>query len=87
MVDQGGLVTLSWEFSGNDIATSRLVRTDPDGTQTILNFGSNLLPADSFNDYPLQAGDVVYTLVVNNIHRGTTTATVDVTVNALTIWQ
>ena len=87
MVDQGGLVTLSWEFSGNDIATSRLVRTDPDGTQTILNFGSNLLPADSFNDYPLQAGDVVYTLVVNNIHRGTTTATVEVTVNALTIWQ
>jgi hypothetical protein len=86
-VDQAELVTLSWVFSGSDIAISRLVRTDPDGTQTILNLGSNLLPTDSFDDHPLQAGHVIYTLVVNNIHGGTTTATVDVTVNALSIWQ
>ena len=73
-------VTLSWSFSGDSLATSKLTRTDPDGT--IVTLASDMATTGQYQDVAGSSGTLVYTLVVSNEFGGTTTASTTVTVSA-----
>jgi Ig-like domain from next to BRCA1 gene len=77
----GELVVVSWSFSGQDLASARLTRTDPDGSVVPLYGGADVTSPGSYEDLAMAPGTVNYTLVVSSEFGGTTTATVQVTVN------
>jgi len=77
----GGVVTLRWSFSGQDLASARLTRTNPDGSQTPLYGGADVTSPGTYEDLAVQPGTLTYTLQVSSEFSGSTTATV--TVNAI----
>jgi ABC-type amino acid transport substrate-binding protein len=82
-VAQGDVVTISWSFSGQGLASSRLTRTNPDGTQTPLNGGADVDLQGSYDDF--MAGDpgtYTYSLSVSTEFAGTVVKTISVTVNS-----
>ena len=76
----GGVVTLRWSFSGNDLASALLTRTNPDGSQTPLYGGADVTSPGIYEDLAVQPGTLTYTLQVSSEFSGSTTATVIVTV-------
>ncbi len=80
-VSVGGMVVVSWSFSGEGIVAARLTRTDPDGTIVPLYGGADVMSPGTYEDLAMVPGTVYYTLAVSSEAGGTTTATVSVTVN------
>lgn len=80
-VAQGGIVTLSWSFSGQGLASARLTRTNPDGTQTPLYGGADVAPAGTYDDLAASIGVYVYSLSVSSEFGGATVRTITVNVN------
>lgn len=81
-VSHGNIILMSWSFSGQDLASARLTRTNPDGTQTPLYGGADVTTPGTYEDLAMQPGVVIYTLQVSSEFGGTTTATVVVNVIA-----
>jgi len=77
----GGVVTLRWSFSGQGLASARLTRANPDGSQTPLYGGADVTSPGTYEDLAVQPGTLTYTLQVSSEFSGSTTATV--TVNAI----
>jgi len=78
----GQVVTLSWSFSGQDLASARLTRTNPDGSQTPLYGGADVTSPGTYEDLAMQPGILTYTLQVSSEFSGSTTATVIVSATA-----
>jgi ABC-type amino acid transport substrate-binding protein len=76
----GDVVTLSWSFSTQDLASARLTRTNPDGSVTQLNGGADVVSPGSYDDLAMSPGTVTYTLVVSSEFGGSSTKSVVVTV-------
>ena len=72
---------VSWSFSGVDLASATLTRTNPDGTETPLYGGADVAPQGQYEDLMMTAGTHTYTLNVSTEFSGSETATVQVTVN------
>ena len=80
-VSQGDVVTISWSFSGQGLAFSRLTRTNPDGTQTELNGGEDVGLQGSYDDFMAGGpGTYTYSLTVATEFAGTIVKTISVTV-------
>jgi polar amino acid transport system substrate-binding protein len=71
----GGTITVSWSFSGQDLASAKLVRTDPDGTVVPLYGGADVTSPGVYEDIAAKAGLVSYTLTVSSEFGGTNVAT------------
>jgi polar amino acid transport system substrate-binding protein len=80
-VNQGDLLVVSWSFSGQDLASARLTRTNPDGTETPLYGGDDVALQGQYEDLMMTAGNYTYTLNVSTEFSGSQTATVQVAVN------
>lgn len=80
-VTAGDLVVVSWSFSGEAIVSARLTRTDPDGSVVPLYGGADVMSPGTYEDMAMIPGTVQYTLVVSSEFGGTTTSTIQVTVN------
>ena len=80
-VNQGDLLIVSWSFSGVDLASATLTRTNPDGSETPLMGGADVAPQDQYEDLMMTAGNYTYTLNVSTESAGSETATVQITVN------
>jgi len=80
-VNQGDLLVVSWSFSGVDLASATLTRTNPDGTETPLYGGEDVAPQGQYEDLMMTVGTHTYTLNVSTESAGSETATVQVTVN------
>jgi hypothetical protein len=76
----GDVVTLTWSFSTQDLASARLTRTNPDGSVTQLNGGADVVTPGSYDDLAMSSGTVTYTLVVSSEFGGSSTKSVVVTV-------
>ena len=50
------LITLSWSFSGQNLAAARLTRTNPDGKQTPLYGGADVTSPGSYDDLACYPG-------------------------------
>lgn len=81
-LSQGNVITLSWSFSGQSLASSRLTRTNPDGSQTPLYGGADVTSPGSYDDLAGYAGIYTYSLSVSSEFGGTTVKTLSVTVNS-----
>jgi len=80
-VSQGDVVTINWSFSGDGLASARLTRTNPDGSQTALYGGADVAPQGSYDDLMGGGkGTYEYTLSVSAEFGGTTEKTIKVTV-------
>jgi hypothetical protein len=79
-VNLNGPVVVSWSFSGADLASAKLTRTDPDGTVVPLYGGSDVTNPGVYEDIAAKAGLVSYTLAVSSESGGTTVRTVVVQV-------
>jgi len=79
-VTLGNVIVLRWVFSGQSLASARLTRTDPDGTQTALNGGADVANPGIYEDLAMKPGIATYTLQVSSEFGGTTTAIVTVNV-------
>ena len=84
-VDINAMISVTWSFTGESVVSATLTRTNPDGTTTPLNGGSNVAATGSLQDSSNLAGAVIYTLQVTNSTGGTTTATAVVSVMDLVI--
>jgi polar amino acid transport system substrate-binding protein len=81
----GGVITVSWSFSGEDLASATLVRVDPDGLVVPLYGGDDVTSPGVYEDLAAKAGLVSYTLVVSSEFGGSTVATVLVEVLAVEV--
>jgi hypothetical protein len=81
LVGLGDLVVLNWSFSGGNVVSARLTRTDPDGTIVQLLGGADVPQIGSYEDLAMKPGTLSYTLLIGSEFGGTTGATVFVTVN------
>jgi ABC-type amino acid transport substrate-binding protein len=81
-VEQGGLVVVSWSFSGQDLASAKLTRTNPDGSQTPLNGGADVDLQGEYEDLMMDPGTYSYTLNVGSEFGGSAVKTVVVEVTA-----
>jgi len=80
-VSQGDIVTISWSFSGEGLASARLTRTNPDGTQTPLYGGADVTPQGSYDDFMGGGpGTYTYSLSVSAEFGGTVVKTISVEV-------
>jgi ABC-type amino acid transport substrate-binding protein len=79
-VEQGGLVVVSWSFSGPDLASAKLTRTNPDGSKTPLNGGADVALQGQYEDLMVNPGTYSYTLNVGSEFGGTAVQTVVVNV-------
>lgn len=80
-VAAGNPVNVNWNFSGGSIATARLTRTNPDGTQTALYGGADVDPQGSYDDILFDPGTYTYSISVSQEFGGTVVKTVSVQVN------
>jgi ABC-type amino acid transport substrate-binding protein len=80
-VSLGEVIILSWSFSGENIVSARLTRTDPDGTIVPLYGGADVPTQGTYEDLAMKPGTVNYTLTVSSEFNGTTASTIIVTVN------
>lgn len=80
-VTQGNSITLSWSFSGQSLASARLTRTNPDGSQTPLYGGADVTTPGSYDDLAGSPGIYTYSLSVSSEFGGTTVRTITVNVN------
>jgi polar amino acid transport system substrate-binding protein len=80
-VNQGDVLVVSWSFSGVDLASATLTRSNPDGSETPLMGGADVAPQGQYEDLMMTAGIHTYTLNVSTESAGSETATVQVTVN------
>jgi arginine/lysine/histidine transporter system substrate-binding protein len=76
----GTPVTLSWSFSGQDLASARLTRTNPDGNVVELYDGGDVPSNGSYTDLPTVPGNVTYSLLVSSEFGGTSVESVFVLV-------
>ena len=67
----GAPVTLTWSFSGQDLAAASMTRTDPDGTVVDLTGGMGVPESGTYVDYPPNVGNVTYSLLVSSEFGGT----------------
>jgi ABC-type amino acid transport substrate-binding protein len=81
----GGVITVSWSFSGEDLASATLIRVDPDGLVVPLYGGDDVTSPGVYEDLAAKAGLVSYTLVVSSEFGGSTVATVLVEVLAVEV--
>ena len=58
----GDLVVVSWTFSGADLVSARITRTNPDGTLTELYGGADVGTSGEYEDLLMQSGTYSYTL-------------------------
>jgi hypothetical protein len=79
-VQQGDLLIVSWSFSGEDLVSARLTRTNPDGSLTPLNGGADVVPQGEYEDLMMDPGTYSYTLTVSSEFGGTAVQTVVVNV-------
>jgi len=75
-VQVGEVITLSWAFSTQDLASSKLTRTNPDGSVTALYGGADVPTPGTYEDLAAAPGTFTYTLSVSTEFGGTQTATV-----------
>jgi hypothetical protein len=59
-LDMGGTITVSWSFTGEDLAGAKLARVDPDGTVVPLNGGADVTSPGVYEDLAANAGLVTY---------------------------
>jgi hypothetical protein len=78
----GGAVTLNWSFSGQDLSSATIIRSDPDGSIWPLNGGADVAPSGTLQDLPTMAGVVSYTLTVTSEFGGANVRTAVVEVVA-----
>lgn len=79
-LNQGDLLVVSWSFSGVDLASARLTRTNPDGSETPLYGGADVDTHGQYEDLMMNLGTYTYTLAVSSEFGGTTIGTVQVNV-------
>ena len=79
-VNQGDLLVVSWSFSGVDLASARLTRTNPDGSETPLYGGADVDTQGQYEDLMMDLGTYTYTLAISSEFGGTTIGTVQVNV-------
>jgi hypothetical protein len=79
-LDLGGTIVVSWSFSGEDLASAKLTRTDPDGTVVPLFGGADVTNPGVYQDLAAKAGLISYTLSVSSEFGGTAVQTVVVQV-------
>jgi len=75
-VQVGEVITLNWAFSTQDLASSKLTRTNPDGSVTALYGGADVPTPGTYEDLAAAPGTFTYTLSVSTEFGGTQTATV-----------
>jgi ABC-type amino acid transport substrate-binding protein len=75
-VQVGEVIVLKWAFSTQDLATSKLTRTNPDGSITALYGGADVPTPGTYEDLAAYPGTFTYTLSVSTEFGGTQTATV-----------
>jgi hypothetical protein len=80
-VAKGGVITLEWSFSGKDLVSAKLTRTNPDGSQTPLYGGADVTNPGTYEDLAANPGTFTYSLAVSSEYGGTTVDSVVVTVN------
>jgi polar amino acid transport system substrate-binding protein len=80
-VNAGDVITLSWSFSTQDLASAKLTRINPDGSTTPLNGGADVSTPGSYDDMAVDPGTYTYKLSVSSEFAGTTSQSVAVTVN------
>jgi len=80
-VSLGEIITLNWGFSGENIVSARLTRTDLDGTVVPLMGGADVTSPGTYDDLVMKPGIVNYTLTVSSEFGGTSARTIFVTVN------
>ncbi len=76
----GGTITVRWSFSGEDLASAKLIRTDPDGTLVPLYGGADVTSPGVYEDLAAKAGLISYTLTVSSEFGGSAVQTVVVEV-------
>ncbi len=81
-VQQGDLLIVSWSFSGQDLASARLTRTNPDGSETPLFGGADVTPQGEYEDLMMNPGTYTYTLNVSTESGGSAVKTVVVNVTS-----
>jgi polar amino acid transport system substrate-binding protein len=81
-VQQGDLVTVFWTFSGEGLASAKITRTNPDGSQIPLYGGTDVTPQGQYDDLMMEAGTYTYTLNVSAEFGGSAVQTVVVNVSA-----
>jgi hypothetical protein len=81
----GGTVTVSWSFTGQDLSSAKLFRTDPVGTVVPLYGGADVEPSGTLQDLPPMAGVVSYTLTVTSEFGGSNVRSAVVEVLALEV--
>ena len=81
-VQQGDVLIVSWSFSGEDLASARLTRTNPDGSQTPLYGGADVAPQGEYEDLMMDPGTYSYTLSVSSEFGGSAVRTVVVNVTS-----
>jgi hypothetical protein len=73
---------VSWSFSVEGLASARLTRTNPDGSQTALFGGADVDMQGQYEDLMMDPGTYTYTLNVSAEFGGTAVKTVVVQVNS-----
>ena len=81
-VSQGDVIIVSWSFSGENLASATLTRTNPDGTLTPLYGGADVPMQGEYEDLAVNQGLLTYTLHVAAEFGGSDVETVLVTVTA-----
>lgn len=81
-VQQGELVVIYWSFSGEGLASAKITRTNPDGSQTPLFGGADVDFQGQYEDLMMDPGVYTYTLNVSAEFGGTASQSVVVNVSS-----
>ena len=76
------MITVSWSYTGVDIAKARLTKTEPDGRKVPLYGGADVPPDGTYEDIAAKTGKVTYTLKVDSEFGGSAVQSVSVEVVA-----
>jgi ABC-type amino acid transport substrate-binding protein len=79
-VQQGGAISVQWEWTCDSVAAARLTRTDPDGTVVPLYGGADVSNPGEYDDLAANVGTLTYTLKVDSEFGPSAKQSVQVTV-------
>jgi ABC-type amino acid transport substrate-binding protein len=81
-VQTGQNVVVSWSYTGQDLASATLTRTNPDGSTTPLYGGADVPPKGEYDDLLTSPGTYSYKLNVASEFAGSAVQTVSVEVTS-----